>query len=172
MDKVPLRIRWRRAAHWRRYTPETAKRLCFGMGGALSLLAILGSSLPVVAQDDLLEEFVQRMSKAIVELPSNPHEFERSLTAGGLSAEDADRTVQRLVDGIVRCLTQNLRAYSEEHDEPFADKLPHMLEYLHEHGPKSLLKEMIIVSEARGSEGEGCALNELQKAGIRADTSE
>jgi len=126
----------------------------------------------VLAQEDLQHEFVQRMSKALIELPSNPHEFERGLVANGLSAQDADRTVQGLVSGLVRCLLDNLRAYSEEQGESFVDKLPHMLESLDEDGAMPLLKELIVVSEARGSRGEICALNELQKAGIGVDTLE
>jgi sulfur transfer complex TusBCD TusB component (DsrH family) len=126
----------------------------------------------VLAQEDLQEQFVQRMSQALIELPSNPHELERDLVAKGLSPQDADRTVQTMMTGFVRCLLENLRVYSEEHGESFADKLPHMIESLDEHGPKSVLKDMIIVSRARGPSGEACALNELQKAGIGVDSLE
>jgi hypothetical protein len=136
----------------------------------LILLALASAYVPqVLAQEDLQEQFVQRMSKALIELPSNPHEFERGLVANGLAAQDADQTVQRLIKGFVRCLLDNLRAYSEAHGESFTDKLPHMLESLNENGAKPLLREMIVVSEARGPAGETCALNELQKAGISVD---
>ena len=131
----------------------------------LSVLASVYAS-HVLAQKDVEERFVRRMSKALMELPSNPHELQRGLVDKGLSAQDTDRTVQSLVGGLVRCRLDNLRAYSEEHGESFADKLPHMLESLEEGGPKPLLKEMIVVSEARGPTGEACALTELEKAGI------
>jgi hypothetical protein len=134
---------------------------------------LAGAHTPhVLAQEDLQEQLVQRMSKALIELPSNPHEFERDLVAKGVSAQDADRTVQELVRGFVRCLLDNLRAYSEAQGESFAERLPRMLDSLDEHGAKPLLREMIVVSEARGPTGEACALNELQKAGIGIDTLE
>jgi hypothetical protein len=41
-----------------------------------------------------------------------------------------------------------------------------MLEVVDRGDVKALLKEMVIVSNARGTEGESCARNELQKAGI------
>lgn len=127
--------------------------------------AVVGAQ-QVLAQDKLVEEFVRRMSKAVLELP-NHDSPENDLIAGGLSAQDAARSVEGLVDGVVRCLVKDLRVYSEEHNEPFSDKLPHMLESLDKSGPAPLLRSMMIVSGARG---ESCALDELQKAGISLDS--
>ena len=133
----------------------------------LVLVAVVGVQ-QVLAQDNFVEEFVQRMSKVMLELPG--HEgLKNDLIADGLSAQDAERSVQDLVEGVVRCLVEDLRVYSEEHNEPFAPKLPLMLALLDERGPEPLLKSMMIAS---GPRGEGCALNELQKAGLSLESLE
>jgi hypothetical protein len=169
--KCVLGYAHRRVADLRRYTLASVGCLRsierhVAMRILLSIVLAVFGSQNVHAERNSVEVLIARMSKALMELPENRHELEQGLVAKGLAKQDADRQVQSLVEGVVRCLVEDLRAYSEAQGESITTKLPHILEVVDRGDVKALLKEMVIVSNARGTEGESCARNELQKAGI------
>ena len=122
-----------------------------------------------IAEDDPVEQLAQRITKALSDVRKNHHELEQDLVSSGLSAQDADRAINDLVGGLVRCLLDQYRAYTEEHGESFSDKPSRMRTSLDQSGPLPLVKELAIIAQTRNKGGDLCAMNEMQKAGISVE---
>jgi hypothetical protein len=123
----------------------------------------------LLAQPERVERIAQQLVEGMYELRGGDRAPEQALISKGLSAQDADRTIHEFMHGFVMCLLNELRADAAGRGQPFSENLLAMEQSLDRSGAKSVLHDLILVAQARGPQSEGCALNELQKAGLSLD---
>jgi len=144
------------------------------LGGVVVRQLVLGllfaaCTAQLCAQQERVDQVAQRIVEGIYVLRGSDRVAEQALISQGLSAQDADRIVRDLIDGLVSCLLSELQAHAADRGQVFSENLTAMERSLDRFGAKSVLRELIWVAQGRGPQGESCALNELQKAGISLD---
>jgi hypothetical protein len=136
-----------------------------------AVVALLASlcATSVGALDDSFEVTVRRLVDGLYQLRGEDRTAEQALAANGSAREDADRIVRGLAEGFVRCLMNELKSYSADHQESFSARLRTVQESIDRLGAGPVLQDLLTLARAQSGSGDACALGELHKAGLAAD---
>lgn len=120
-------------------------------------------SAGVQAQDNAAAEIRQRIAEKVQAHQQGPGPIAEILAASGLSAEDAELTEGRLVDGVVACMLTAAESHAERHSIPVEDVLRSIeLSVDDPHGGNSATIDMDEIERV----AESCMFRALQEAGI------
>jgi hypothetical protein len=126
-----------------------------------------GVPVGTLVQGDEVDQIARRFSEKVhigFERSGNP--VKEMLVRSGLSSEDSERIAKEFLDGLLTCLLAAAKAEADERSLPYKEVLLAFEEAIDN---PEIGEPTILDGDELDRKAEGCASNEMQKAGVSLD---